>query len=85
MSDESVIEPFGVPEIFVDGFTHHTAHDGVMTCIGYRKMPSGKVVVLRLAWPAVNTAAAITDAEEAMKAIDLPPVRRERVPKRDIH
>lgn len=66
MSDEEFAEPFAAPEIYVDGFTKHAARDGVMTCIGYRNLPSGKTVVLRLAWPAVNTMAAIEDAETAL-------------------
>lgn len=62
-----LIEPMGVPEIFVDGFTKHTAHDGVMTAIGYRKMPEGNVAVIRLVWPEVNTSAAIDEANLAMQ------------------
>lgn len=68
MADCKLIEPYAVPEIFVDGFTQHNSRDGVMTCVGYRAMQDGKVVVIRLAWPAVNTEAAILDASVAMAA-----------------
>lgn len=66
MADCKLIEPYAVPEIFVDGFTKHTSRDGVMTCVGYREMQGAKVVVIRLAWPAVNTSAAIEDASLAL-------------------
>lgn len=65
MPDE-LIEPVGVLEIFVDGFTDHVARDGVMSCVGYRTMKDGKFVVIKLVWPAVNTEAAIGDARSAM-------------------
>lgn len=68
MTEEEFSEPFAAPEIFVDGFSKHTARDGVMTCIGYRNMPEGRMVVVRLVWPAVNTMAAIEEAEAAMAA-----------------
>ncbi len=68
MTEEEFIETFTAPEIFVDGFSKHTARDGVMSCIGYRKLPEGKLVVVRLVWPAVNTIAAIEEAEAAMAA-----------------
>ena len=49
MNDESLIEPFSVQEIFVDGFTEYVARDGVMTCAGYRLTSDGdKVVKVRL-------------------------------------
>jgi hypothetical protein len=67
------IELYSVPEIFVDGFTKHVSVDGVMSCIGYRKMQGRSVVVLKLVWPAVNTGAAISDA---MEALDTPARRR---------
>jgi hypothetical protein len=68
MTDDDLIEPYAVPEIFVDGFTRHASRSGVMTCVGYRVMPEGKVVVIRLVWPAVNTVEAIDDAVNAMNA-----------------
>jgi hypothetical protein len=64
MPDEEFAEPFAAPEIYIDGFTHHAVRDGVMTCIGYRNMPDGRHVVLRLAWPMVNTMAAVEEAEK---------------------
>jgi hypothetical protein len=70
MPDDTVIEPATVQEIFVDGFSEHAIHDGVMTCIGYRKMKDGKYAVVRLVWPAVNTNAAI---EDATLALNTPP------------
>jgi hypothetical protein len=83
MPDDTVIEPFAVPEIFVDGFTQHKAHDGVMSCVGYRKLAEGKIVVVRLVWPAVNTSAAIDDAISALSA----PAHDDKVidRKRDCH
>lgn len=68
MQEDEFIEPFAAPEIFVDGFSKHLSRDGVMSCVGYRKMPDGNLVVVRLVWPAVNTMAAIEDAEAAMAA-----------------
>jgi hypothetical protein len=84
MSDEPLIEPFSVPEIFVDGFTDHVARDGVMSCAGYRHMKDGKIVVVRLVWPAVNTDAAIEDAKIAMASPN-PTTPLHIVPKRGIH
>ena len=72
MADEELIEAYTVPEIFVDGFTAHSSRDGVMTCVGYRRMAEGKIVVLRLVWPAINTIAAIDDANAAMHTADAP-------------
>jgi hypothetical protein len=66
-ADEELLEPYAVAEIFVDGFTKHTLRDGVMTCVGFRNMTEGKVIVVRLVWPAVNTVAAINDAVVAME------------------
>jgi hypothetical protein len=66
MPDDTVIEPATVQEFFIDGFTDHAVHDGVMTCIGYRNMKDGKYAVVRLVWPAVNTCAAIEDATLAL-------------------
>lgn len=64
--DDEPLEAYTVPEIFVDGFTGHTSRDGVMSCVGYRKLREGKIVVVKLVWPAVNTNAAIDDANAAM-------------------
>ena len=63
---KDLMELQSVPEIFVDGFTNHACKNGVMSCVGYRTLPSGNVVVLRLVWPAVNTVEAINDAVSAM-------------------
>lgn len=65
-AENDLLEPYAAPEIFVDGFTKHTSRDGVMTCVGYRNMPEGRVIVVRLVWPAVNTGAAMDDANEAV-------------------
>lgn len=61
MRDENLVEPFAVQEFFVDGFTGHEVHNGILTCAGYRLMPpsheSGdvqKVVVVRVVMPANN-------------------------------
>lgn len=67
MRDEKLVEPIGVPEYFVDGFTKHIARDGVMTAIGYRAMQGGKIAVIRLVWPEVNTTSAIDEAMLAMQ------------------
>lgn len=83
MTDDTLIEPFAVPEVFVDGFSQHTSRDGVMTCVGYRRMKDGKTIVIRLAWPAVNTTAAIDDALNAMVSLD--PRDAVIVAKRDVH
>jgi hypothetical protein len=68
MRDETLIEGHSVPEIYVDGFTNHMSRDGVMTCVGFRKLPEGNFIVVRLAWPVVNTLSAISDATEALNA-----------------
>jgi len=70
MPNDDLIENLGVLEIFVDGFCGHTARNGVMTCAGYRKMKDGTFVVLRLAWPVVNTSEAISSASAAMDTAD---------------
>jgi hypothetical protein len=74
MPDEELIDTFGVPEIFVDGFTKHSARDGIMSCVGFRHMADGPTVVVRLVWPIVNTDAAIEDAKLALAAPELPAV-----------
>jgi len=68
MGRNDLIEPFAAQEIFVDGFTDHATRNGVMTCVGYRRLPEGNVIVVRLVWPAVNTTAAIDSAMQAMSA-----------------
>lgn len=75
MRDETLVEPFAVPEIFVDGFSDHEIHNGVMTCAGYRLQPPSrqngeplKVVVVRLVWPVTATDEAIADARRAQSA-----------------
>jgi hypothetical protein len=75
MRDETLIEPFAVQEIFVDGFCDHQIENGVMSCVGYRvQRPSRqngdplKVVVIRLVMPAMNLDAAIQDARQAQCA-----------------
>lgn len=83
MRDANVCEPFAVSEIFVDGFTNHEIHNGVMSCVGYRlqPQPSGeplKVVVIRLVWPAAATDDAIVDAQSAQVGAPLKVARPER-------
>jgi hypothetical protein len=74
MRDETLVEPLAAPEIFVDGFTDHQVHNGVMTCAGYRIQPGLKggeplkVVVVRLVWPVGSTDAAINEARDAQSA-----------------
>jgi hypothetical protein len=80
---EDMIEVYPTKEIFVDGFAGHKSSDGVMTCVGYRKMSEGNVVVVRLAWPAVNTNEAIISAIDAMSAP--PGANAVKSVKRDVH
>lgn len=75
MRDETLVEPFAVPEIFVDGFSDHVITNGVMTCAGYRIQPAirgdgeaMKVVVIRLVMPAANIDEAIEDARQAQSS-----------------
>lgn len=82
MPDEEVFEPVGIPEVFVDYFTKHVAIDGVMRCVGVRRMADGTTAVIRLAWPVVNTDIAIEAARSALATPD-PPVKE--CPKRGIH
>ena len=86
MRDPTLIEPFAVQEIFVDGFTEHALHNGVMTCVGYRLQPPShqhgemiKVVVLKLVWPAASTNEAITDARQAMTVPSFSGVQNDRL------
>lgn len=71
MRDNTLIEPFAVQEIFVDGFSDHVISNGVMTCAGYRlQMQPGskephRIVVIRLVMPAANINEAIDDARQA--------------------
>ena len=85
MNDEELIEPFLAPEVFVDGFSEHTVRDGVMTCAGYRTMKHGRIVVIRLAWPVVNTIAAIDAAIQAMVPSAAPVKIVVAHPKRGVH
>lgn len=82
MPADVIIEPIGVLEVYVDGFTEHIVRDGVMTCVGYRRMPDGRKVVLRLAWPAVNTAEAV---ESAITAAAMPTAAPQNGSKRGVH
>lgn len=72
MRDKTVIEPAGLPEIFVDGFSSHVTRNGVMTCVGYRLQDHSnderRVAVVRLIWPEHSTDEAIADAREAQYA-----------------
>lgn len=86
MRDETLVEPFSVQEIFVDGFCDHQISNGVMTCVGYRlQRPSRqngdplKVVVVRLVMPAINITEAIEDMRAAQSGPTVISVRsRER-------
>lgn len=75
MRDETLVEAYPVPEIFVDGFSDHVVTNGVMTCAGYRVQPASRedaeptrIVVIRLVMPAMNMDAAIEDARQAQSA-----------------
>lgn len=83
--DEDLIEPLGVPEIYVDNFTKHVSRNGVMSCVGFRDMTEGKVVVVRLVWPLVNTSSAIDDANQAMAAPEPPPPKNRNGSRRRVH
>jgi hypothetical protein len=86
MRDATLVEPFAVQEIFVDGFCDHQVRSGVMTCVGYRvQCPSRqngsplKVVVVRLVMPAANINEAIDDVRSAQTSTTAIAVRsRER-------
>jgi len=72
MRDATLVEPFAVQEIFVDGFSDHTITNGVMSCAGYRlhaPLHAGgephRVVVIRLVMPAHKINEAIEDARQA--------------------
>lgn len=75
MRDETLVEPFSVPEIYIDGFTDHTIINGNMSCVGYRVQPPSRlngdpirVIVVRLVWPAATTDEGIADARRAQAA-----------------
>jgi hypothetical protein len=75
MRDETLVEMFAAPEIFVDGFSDHQVHNGVMTCAGYRIQTTPrqngepiKVVVVRLVFPLCALEPAIADAKHAQGA-----------------
>ncbi len=68
MQEKDLIEPIGVKETFVDYFTSHVSMDGVMRCVGVRKINGDQIVVIRLAWPVVNTECAIEEAQSALAA-----------------
>lgn len=74
MRDDTLVEPFAVPEIFVDGFTDYSVRNGIMSCVGYRIQPVSrengdpvKVVVVRLIWPSANLDEAVAEAREAQR------------------
>ena len=79
MQEDDLIDLHAVPEIFVDNFTRHVSRDGVMSCVGYRQMPQGKVIVIKLVWPAVNTSSAIGDAIDAMNSVVHATTKREGI------
>ena len=74
MRDETLVEPFAVPEIYVDG-VDHLVSNGMMIASGYRIMPPTrrgaatlKVVAVRLILPVTCVAAAMADAQHALSA-----------------
>lgn len=84
MRDETLVETFAAPEIFVDGFSDHQVHNGVMTCAGYRIQPPSrehgeplKMVVIRLVFPLCAVEAAIADAKQAQSTLSIAPERRD--------
>lgn len=66
MSDTEIIEPFGVPEFYVDGFGEHQVHGHNMTALGFRITKAGRVAVVKLTFPASSAQAAIEEAELAL-------------------
>lgn len=73
MRDETLIEPFAVDEVYVDGFTGHHQINGNISCYGFRVQPASrengedlKVVVLKLVFPASCVEAAIEEAKAAI-------------------
>ncbi len=83
MRDEEILEPIGLEDVFVDGFTKHATRNGYMSCIGYRELESGTIAVIRLVWPVVNTEAAIEDAREALATPS--PMQSSSQAKRGVH
>jgi hypothetical protein len=60
-----VIEPFAVPEFFVEAFSEYQVKDGVLTCVGYRTMSSHQVAVVRIVMPVVGLMETIARATQA--------------------
>lgn len=77
MKDETLIEPFAAPEIFVDGFTNFMVRNGNVSCTGYRVQEANgrllKVGVVRLIFPKDNLPASIEEAQSAAAEAEAPP------------
>ena len=67
MSDAEITEPFGVPEVFVDGFGEYELQGHNMSCLGFRKTKAGRIAVVRLTFPADAAMPAIEQAKAALK------------------
>lgn len=67
MNDQGLIEPFAVPEIFVDGWGERTLSEGIYSSVGYRIIKGEKIAVIRL----LQRASAVRiAAREAQRVLD---------------
>jgi hypothetical protein len=60
-----VIEPFAVPEFFVEAFSEYQVKNGVLTCVGYRTMSDHQVAVVRVVMPVAGLMETIDRATQA--------------------
>jgi hypothetical protein len=80
---EELVEPIGVQEVFVDYFTGHISINGVMRCVGVRRINNENVVVIRLVWPEANTESAIKEARTALASPA--PITSNKGPPKRVH
>jgi hypothetical protein len=66
-------EPFPAPEFFVNGFDEQEVRDGVFTCVAYRIIRGEKVIVCRLAIPAVCVSDELDKSRAALHQETSPP------------
>lgn len=74
---EEVVEPYGIPTIYCDGFTEHRISNGVMHCIGYREHrdPAGEIVWIAEVRLIVNVAGIGRAIEQTRDAINRQPIK----------
>lgn len=68
MSDESLIEPFAVQEVFVDGWGERVLHDGIYSSAGYRIIRGEKVIVVRVAQRESCVRRSVRDTDSALNS-----------------